>query len=202
MTSKNNQKPKINEIFPTHINILEDMLNQSKNINKDNSYQDKINELYGKLEEGNLTTEEYEMTLNKIDDLRREKATNPNINGRIVINLPSNIKSIDKLKKTTNTETENANKIIDSIQRENEMLMQEIDDIKNKIENNNTYISSIVNQKSLNDVAKPIIEGEKPNYEAGEFYRDFMWQKSTGLLQSKTINKIVVKYPDFSYTSK
>ena len=120
----------------------------------------------------------------------------------IVINLPSNIKSIDKLKKTTNTETENANKIIDSIQRENEMLMQEIDDIKNKIENNNTYISSIVNQKSLNDVAKPIIEGEKPNYEAGEFYRDFMWQKSTGLLQSKTINKIVVKYPDFSYTSK
>lgn len=202
MTSKNNQKPKINEIFPTHINILEDMLNQSKNINKDNSYQDKINELYSKLEEGNLTTEEYEMTLNKIDDLRREKATNPNINGRIVINLPSNIKSIDKLKKTTNTETENANKIIDSIQRENEMLMQEIDDIKNKIENNNTYIGSIVNQKSLNDVAKHIIEGEKPNYEAGQFYRDFMWQKSTGLLQSKTINKIVVKYPDFSYTSK
>mgnify|MGYP002656058087 CR=1 FL=1 len=202
MTSKNNQKPKINEIFPTHINILEDMLNQSKNINKDNSYQDKINELYSKLEEGNLTTEEYEMTLNKIDDLRREKATNPNINGRIVINLPSDIQSIDKLKKTTNTETENANKIIDSIQRENEMLMQEIDDIKNKIENNNTYIGSIVNQKSLNDVAKPIIEGEKPNYEAEQFYRDFMWQKSTGLFQSKTINKIVVKYPDFSYTSK
>lgn len=201
MTSKNNQKLKINEIFPTHINILEDMLNQSKNINKDNSYQDKINELYSKLEEGNLTTEEYEMTLNKIDDLRREKATNPNINGRIVINLPNNIKSIDKLRKITNTETENANKIIDSIQRENEILMQEIDEIKNKIENNNTYIGSIVNQKSLNDIAKPIIEGEKPNYEAEQFYRAFMWQKSTGLLQSKTINKIVVKYPDFSYTS-
>ena len=75
------------------------MLKQSKHIANNGSYQDSINVLYNKLEEGNLSTQEYELILNEIDNLRREKATNPNVNGQIVVNLPSNIKSLINCKK-------------------------------------------------------------------------------------------------------
>ncbi|MDV3052484.1 MULTISPECIES: hypothetical protein [Staphylococcus] len=196
MASKTIQKPTVKEIFPIHLAVIKDMLEQSKHINNNASYQESINDLYNKLEEGNLSTQEYELTLNEIDDLRREKATNPNVNGQIVINLPSNIKSLDQLQKVTHSETDNANKVIKSVEKENESINQQINELKAKIESNNNYIGEILNQQSLNDVAKPIIEGESKYYDAKKFYSDFMWQKATGLLQNKTFGKKVVKYPN------
>lgn len=202
MASKTIQKPTVKEIFPIHLAVIKDMLEQSKHINNNASYQDSINDLYNKLEEGNLSIQEYELTLNEIDDLRREKATNPNVNGQIVINLPSNIKSLDQLQKVTHSETDNANKVIKSVEKENESINQQINELKAKIESNNNYIGEILNQQSLNDVAKPIIEGESNHYDAKKFYSDFMWQKATGLLQNKTFGKKVVKYPNLVSSKK
>lgn len=202
MAIKTNKRPTIKEIFPTHITVIQDMVSQSKRINNETSYQDKINSLYNKLEEGNLSTQEYELTLNEIDDLRREKATNPNVNGQIVVNLPSNIKSLDQLQKVTYSETDNANKVIKSVEKENENINKQINELKAKIESNNNYIGEIINQQSLNDVAKPIIEGESKYYDAKKFYSDFMWQKATGLLQNKTFGKKVVKYPNLVSSKK
>lgn len=178
------------------------MLTQSKQINNNTSYQERINELYNKLEEGNLSTQEYESTLNEIDNLRREKATNPNVNGQIVINLPTNIKSLDHLKKVTNDETDKANKVIKMVENENDDLKQQINGLKEKIESNNIYIGELTNQKSLNEVAKPIIESESKYYDAEQFYRDFMWQKATGLLQSKSSGKVIIQYPDLISSKK
>lgn len=202
MANKTNSKPTVNEIFPTHFAVIEDMLMQSKQINNNTSYQDRINKLYNKLEEGNLSTQEYELTLNEIDNLRREKATNPNVNGQIVINLPTNIKSLDHLQKVTNDETDKANKVIKTVENENDDLKQQITGLKEKIESNNIYIGELTNQKSLNEVAKPIIESESKYYDAEQFYRDFMWQKATGLLQSKASGKVIVQYPDLISSKK
>ena len=157
MAIKTNKRPTIKEIFPTHITVIQDMVSQSKRINNETSYQDKINSLYNKLEEGNLSTQEYELTLNEIDNLRREKATNPNVNGQIVINLPNNVKSLDQLQKVTNSETEKANKVVKTVENENDSLKQQINELKEKIELNQAYIGEITNQQSINDVAKPII---------------------------------------------
>ncbi|EKU46382.1 MULTISPECIES: hypothetical protein [Staphylococcus] len=202
MASKTIPKPTVKEIFPTHLEVLKDMLDQCRHINNNASYQDSINALYNKLEEGNLSTQEYELTLNEIDDLRREKATNPNVNGQIVVNLPSNIKSLDQLQKVTHSETDNANKVIKSVEKENESINQQINELKAKIESNNNYIGEIINQQSLNDVAKPIIEGESKYYDAKRFYSDFMWQKATGLLQKKTLGKKIINYPNLAPSKK
>lgn len=202
MASKTIPKPTVKEIFPIHLAVIKNMLEQSKHINNNVSYQESINALYNKLEEGNLSTQEYELTLNEIDDLKREKATNPNVNGQIVVNLPSNIKSLDQLQKVTHSETDNANKVIKSVEKENESMNQQINELKAKIESNNNYIGEIINQQSLNDVAKPIIEGESKYYDAKKFYSDFMWQKATGLLQNKTFGKKVVKYPNLVSSKK
>lgn len=202
MASKINQKPTVNEIFPIHLAVIEDMLTQSKQINNNTSYQDRINELYNKLEEGNLSTQEYELTLNEIDNLRREKATNPNVNGQIIINLPINIKSLDHLQKVTYYETDKANKVIKTVENENDDLKQQINELKDKIESNHAYIGELTNQKSLNEVAKPIIESESKYYGAEQFYRDFMWQKATGLLQSKASGKVISQYPDLITSKK
>lgn len=202
MASKTIPKPTVKEIFPIHLAVIKNMLEQSKHINNNVSYQESINALYNKLEEGNLSTQEYELTLNEIDDLRREKATNPNVNGQIVVNLPSNIKSLDQLQKVTYSETDNANKVIKSVEKENENINKQINELKAKIESNNNYIGEIINQQSLNDVAKPIIEGESKYYDAKKFYSDFMWQKATGLLQNKTFGKKVVKYPNLVSSKK
>ncbi|WP_053022388.1 hypothetical protein [Staphylococcus haemolyticus] len=202
MGSKTNSKPTVNEIFPTHLEVIKDMLKQSKHIANNGSYQDSINVLYNKLEEGNLSTQEYELILNEIDNLRREKATNPNVNGQIVVNLPSNIKSLDQLQKVTHSETDNANKVIKSVEKENESINQQINELKTKIESNNNYIGEIINQQSLNDVAKPIIEGEFKYYDAKRFYSDFMWQKATGLLQKKTLGKKMINYPNLAPSKK
>ena len=202
MANKTNSKPTVNEIFPTHFAVIEDMLMQSKQINNNTSYQDRINKLYNKLEEGNLSTQEYELTLNEIDNLRREKATNPNMNGQIVVNLPSNVKSLDHLQKVTLSESDKADKVIKFVEKENEKIKQEINKLKNKIENNNAYLGEIANQQSLNDVAKPIIEDDSRYYDAEQFYRDFMWEKTTGALQNKTLGKVVVNYPDLTSSKK
>lgn len=202
MAIKTNKRPTIKEIFPTHITVIQDMVSQSKRINNETSYQDKINSLYNKLEEGNLSTQEYELTLNEIDNLRREKATNPNVNGQIVINLPNNVKSLDQLQKVTNSETEKANKVVKTVENENDSLKQQINELKEKIELNQAYIGEITNQQSINDVAKPIIEGKSKYYDSKQFYSDFMWQKATGLLQSKTSGKTMTKYPNLASSKK
>lgn len=202
MANKTNSKPTVNEIFPTHLKVIKDMLKQSKHINNNGSYQDSINALYNKLEEGNLSTQEYELTLNEIDNLRREKATNPNVNGQIVINLPNDIKSLEQLQKITSNETNKANKVIKFVENENESLKQQINELKDKIESNHAYIGELTNQKSLNEVAKPIIESESKYYDAEQFYRDFMWQKATGLLQSKTSGEVIIQYPDLMSSKK
>ncbi|MGI2279811.1 hypothetical protein [Staphylococcus cohnii] len=202
MANKTNSKPTVNEIFQTHLKVIKDMLKQSKHINNNGSYQDSINALYNKLEEGNLSTQEYELTLNEIDNLRREKATNPNVNGQIVINLPNDIKSLEQLQKITSNETNKANKVIKFVENENESLKQQINELKDKIESNNAYIGELTNQKSLNEVAKPIIENESKYYDAEQFYRDFMWQKATGLLQSKTSGEVIIQYPDLMSSKK
>lgn len=202
MANKTNSKPTVDEIFPTHLEVIKDMLKQSKYITNNGSYQDNINVLYNKLEEGNLSTQEYELILNEIDNLRREKATNPNVNGQIVVNLPSNIKSLDQLQKVTHSETGNANKIIKSVEKENESINQQVNELKAKIESNNNYIGEIINQQSLNDVAKPIIEGKSKYYDAKRFYSVFMWQKATGLLQKKTLGKKMINYPNLAPSKK
>lgn len=202
MANKTNSKPTVNEIFQTHLKVIKDMLKQSKHINNNGSYQDSINALYNKLEEGNLSTQEYELTLNEIDNLRREKATNLNVNGQIVINLPNDIKSLEQLQKITSNETNKANKVIKFVENENESLKQQINELKDKIESNNAYIGELTNQKSLNEVAKPIIENESKYYDAEQFYRDFMWQKATGLLQSKTSGEVIIQYPDLMSSKK
>ncbi|MCG3412727.1 hypothetical protein K0018_06565 [Staphylococcus massiliensis] len=202
MAIKTNKRPTIKEIFPTHITVIQDMVSQSKRINNETSYQDRINKLYNKLEEGNLSTQEYELTLNEIDNLRREKATNPNVNGQIVINLPNNVKSLDQLQKVTNSETEKANKVVKTVENENDSLKQQINELKEKIELNQAYIGEILNQQSLNDVAKPIIEGKSKYYDAKRFYNVFMWQKATGLLQKKTLGKKMINYPNLAPSKK
>ncbi|MGW7973680.1 hypothetical protein ACWEXW_09290 [Staphylococcus xylosus] len=202
MANKTNSKPTVNEIFSTYLKVIKDMLKQSKHINNNGSYQDSINALYNKLEEGNLSTQEYELTLNEIDNLRREKATNPNVNGQIVINLPNDIKSLEQLQKITSNETNKANKVIKFVENENESLKQQINELKDKIESNHAYIGELTNQKSLNEVAKPIIESESKYYDAEQFYRDFMWQKATGLLQSKTSGEVIIQYPDLMSSKK
>lgn len=202
MAIKTNKRPTIKEIFPTHITVIQDMVSQSKRINNETSYQDKINSLYNKLEEGNLSTQEYELTLNEIDNLRREKATNPNVNGQIVINLPNNVKSLDQLQKITNSEAEKANKVVKTVENENDSLKQQINELKEKIELNQAYIGEITNQQSINDVAKPIIEGKSKYYDSKQFYSDFMWQKATGLLQKKTLGKKMINYPNLAPSKK
>ncbi|UQW80982.1 hypothetical protein [Staphylococcus edaphicus] len=101
MALKNTEKPNVNEIFPVHIDLIQNMLEQNKEIKNQDSYQERINVLFDQLENGNLTVNEYDNIVNEIDDLRREKATNPNINGRVVLNLPNGINSIEELKKLT-----------------------------------------------------------------------------------------------------
>ncbi|RAX28863.1 UNVERIFIED_CONTAM: hypothetical protein DQE83_29265, partial [Escherichia coli] len=76
-------------------------------------------------------------------------ATNPNVNGQIVVNIPSKNKSLDQLKKEEYSETDNANKVIKSVEKENESINQEINELKAKIESNNNDIGEIFTQQSL-----------------------------------------------------
>lgn len=202
MALKNSENPNVNDIFPVHIELIQNMLEQNKEIKNQDSYQERINVLFDQLENGNLTVNEYDNIVNEIDDLRREKATNPNVNGRVVLNLPNGINSIEELKKLTEKEDKKANEVIQKVEDENRKLKTQIEEIQSKIEWNNEYIGEINNYESTNELVKPIVNGEKSYYDSERFYSTFMWHKTIGLLSAKGKGKSVVKYPDFKARAK
>lgn len=202
MALKNSENPNVNDIFPVHIELIQNMLEQNKEIKNQDSYQERINVLFDQLENGNLTVNEYDNIVNEIDDLRREKATNPNVNGRVVLNLPNGINSIEELKKLTEKEDKKANEVIQKVEDENRKLKTQIEEIQSKIELNNEYIGGINNYESINELVKPIVNGEKSFYDSERFYSAFMWHKTIGLLSAKGKGKSVVKYPDFKVRAK
>ncbi|MBK3719500.1 hypothetical protein F9789_1400 [Staphylococcus arlettae] len=202
MATKNDEKPNVNEIFPVYIEVIQNMLEQNKGIQSQDSYQDRINALFEQLENGNLSVNEYDDVVNEIDDLRREKATNPNVNGRVVLNLPNGVNSIEELKKVTEKEDKKANEVVKSVEDENHKLKMKIDELQSKIELNNTYIGEINNYESINELVKPIINGDKTYYDSERFYSAFMWHKTIGLLSAKGKGKSVVKYPNFNDRAK